>query len=154
MSETPQITLREARDYQNHVLAEMVSFVPVEAVTGGMDRPIAQMSVMSCNWEEGAGASWEKTGVFLPGGYDVEVALNTELDAVLDDVAAKYMKLQGWTVGSKGEGGERVLEVTSPDGYDFYVEYYPVSEGALQFSVSSFSPCIEAPEGFDPFGEY
>lgn len=150
----PRITLREARDYQNLLLKELVAFVPRESITGGMEEPIARMPGMSCNWDEGAGASWERAGVFLPGGFDVEVGLDTDLAAVLDAIAARYEELPGWTVDSSGDGYERLVTLTSHDDYSFYVRQYPDSEGVLQFSVSSFSPCIEAPEGFDPFGEY
>ena len=92
--------------------------------------------------------------VFLPGGYDVYVPIGTDLDSVLEQVLIDYGAKPGWSATSAGEGGERVIELFSPQGYNYFVEYYPVSERNLVYSVSSFSPCISEPDDFDIFERY
>lgn len=154
-SETQEVAaLEAARELQNSTLSRLVEYVPQELIIGGMTGPIPEMRALSCNWSEGSQAAWERAGVFLPGGYDVEVAREADLSGVLDAVLASYERLPGWSAVSSGEGDERLLVLTSSEGYSFYVRQYPVTEDARRFSVSSFSPCIGVSEGFDVLDYY
>ncbi len=154
VEERPTITLGDARTFQNDVLIEFMTFVPSNMIVGGMSEPIPRMRAMPCNWTKGSNVSWEKSGVFLPGGYDVELSLDSDASQVLDAVQQNYEARSGWAVSSSGEAGERVLNLVSADGYEFYLEYYPIDDGMLLFSISSFSPCLEAPDDFDIFEDY
>jgi hypothetical protein len=150
------ITLSEARAYQNDVLFDLISFVPTDVVTGGMSGPIDRMHAMTCDWSERPAEKLTGSAeeIFLPGGYDVEVASDISVDALFDEVQAAYAERPGWEVSSTGESRERVVALVSPEGYTFYLESYTPTATTLRVSASSFSPCFSAPTGFDRFETY
>lgn len=150
----PQITLPEAREYQNRVLLEMAALLPEEKIVNDFGGPVERGSTLSCNWYDGADASWQHNGVKLPGRIAVDVTPDTDLDAVLDVAQASYPLKPGWHLGTTSSGGERVIQLISPEQYTFYLEYYPVANDLLRFAVTSFSPCFEAPEDYSPFDDY
>lgn len=145
-------SLSEARKFQNAILEQLVEFVPPELITGGMTEPIPEMRGLSCKWSDGSDDARESEGVFLPGGYDVEVANNSDLSGVMDEVFASYEGNPEWIAESSGEGDERLILLTSMDGYTIYVRQYAIAEDTRRFSLSSFSPCIRVSEEFDLFG--
>lgn len=149
------ITLQEARKYQNRVLSELGGYVPPEFVVGGMSAPIEQMPPMSCDWMDGAGASAEKSGVFLPGGYDLEVSLETDLDEIRDRIRNDYDD-DGWeaTWENRSRADSRTLQLLSPNGYSFYLSSITTKSGVRKLLMSSFSPCIKAPADFSMFEQY
>lgn len=149
----PQITLQEARQFQNQVLLDLGEYVPAGQVSGGFDGPIERMSAMKCDWMEGPALSSKDSGVFLPGGFDIEVLPETDLGVVFDQILDEYEN-SGWTVASEGSGTDRELELISPDGYTIYLTIYDSDTSKLTLAISSFSPCIKAPEDFDIFEQY
>ena len=150
-----QITLQEARSFQNKILADMGSYVEQEAVIGGMQSPIPRMAGLTCDWAAGSGGSDDISGVFLPGGYDLEVASGTDLDIVRSEIQETYAALSGWETVWTDNDGDRELLVMSPQEYKFYLSAYVVgANGNLRLDISSFSPCLEAPEGFSLFDKY
>ncbi len=149
----PQITLQEARQFQNQELLDLGEYVPREHVRGEISGPIERMSAMKCDWAKGPAFSSKNSGVFLPGGYDIEIQSETDTGAILDRILEDY-ESRGWTVVEEGSGDDRELELTSSDGYTFYVRFYNSDVTDQEFVISSFSPCIKAPDDFDIFEKY
>lgn len=149
----PQITLQEARQFQNQVLLDLGEFVPAEQVSGGFDGPIERMSAMKCDWAKELVRSSKDSGVFLPGGFDIEVLPDTDLGVVFDQILNEY-EASEWAVVSEGSGTDRELELISPDGYTIYLSIYDSDISKLTLAISSFSPCIKAPDDFDIFEKY
>lgn len=149
----PPITLQEARVFQNDELVRLAQYVPQEWVIGGFEEPIPRMHGLSCDWMAGAGSSPDAAGVMLPGGYDLEVKPTVDLNSILGAVANDYRQ-GGWTAEWEEPDKHDDLKLTSPEGYVFFVSKIVLREGGLEFSMSSFSPCLKAPEGFTLFDEY
>lgn len=160
-------TMEHAREHQNRILESLVSLVPDQAVIDDHGGPVAEGTAISCTLRPTTGTKSERPGVMLPGRYAVDVNRDADLDMVLDEVYATYAQKPGWVLNymndASGEADSvRVLELISPHEYKFFAEYYPVAVDAhdadsgmlLRFAVSSFSPCFEAPEGYDPFESY
>ena len=150
-----EITLQEAREFQNATLTDLGHFVESDAVIGGMQSPIPKMAGLTCDWASGATVSSEHSGVLLPGGYDIEVAPATDLDEVRSEIQKTYAALSGWETEWNENDGDRELLIISPQQYKFYLSAYVVAaSGNLRLDISSFSPCLKAPEGFTLFDEY
>ena len=149
----PLITLQEARKFQNDELLRLAHYVPREWVVGGFEEPIPRMHGLSCDWMAGAASSPDAAGVMLPGGYDLEVGPTVDLIPILETVARKYQQ-DGWTVEWEEPDKHEDLKLTSPEGYVFFVSAIVLREGGIEYSISSFSPCLKAPEGFTLFDEY
>lgn len=150
---SPLITLQEARGFQNEELIRIADYLPPEWIVGGFEEPIPRMKGLSCDWMSSVDSSPEVAGVILPGGYDLEVDREVNLIPILETVADEY-QLRGWVTEWEDQGKHDDLKLTSPDGYVFFVSAILLREGGLEYSISSFSPCLKAPEGFSLFDEY
>jgi len=148
-----ELTLTEAREYQNRVLEELAAFVPPEVVVRN-NGPIEKMKGMRCDWYKGTRSAGADAGVMLPGGQYVGVKPGTDLDAVREAMAEHYRTEPGWEVNWEQHEGWRTLALDSPDGYGFYVSAYRVDSADPELGMSSFSPCMKAPEGFTLFDKY
>lgn len=150
-----EITLQEARMFQNKTLLDLGGYVETEAIIGGMQGPIPRMAGLSCDWAAGPSADAEISGILLPGGYDIEVASGTDLDAVRSEIEKTYSAVGGWETKWSEHDGDRELLLVSPEKYEFYLSAYVVgASGNLRLDISSFSPCLQAPEGFTLSDEY
>ncbi|MCA0378260.1 MAG: hypothetical protein LCH36_02305 [Actinobacteria bacterium] len=148
----PTITLEEAREFQNGVLLDLAEYLPDGSVVGGFEAPIPKMHGMTCDWARGSLAS-PASGVFLPGGYDLKVSSDVDLDKVREEIRLAYVN-QGWEALWEEPGEYQDLNLASPDGYEFFLGVRVVDSETSEFVMSSFSPCLKAPEGFTLFDEY
>ncbi len=150
---SPLTTLQEARVFQNDELVRLAQYVSPEWIVGGFEEPIPRMHGLSCDWMAGAASSPDVAGVMLPGGYDLEVKPTVNLIPILEMVAEEYQQ-DGWAVDWEEPNKHEDLMLTSPEGYVFFVSATMLRDGGLEYSMSSFSPCLKAPEGFTLFDEY
>lgn len=153
VTEPPAITLSEARRVQNHALLELAAYLPTEAVVGGMDAPIPQMNGMTCDWADNEPTGATEVGIFLPGGYDLEVSSEVDLRQVLKQIQEDYLE-KGWQAYWDEPGEGNSMNLISPDGYEFFLTALPLKGPSQKLRMSSFSPCIQAPEDFTLFDKY
>ena len=153
VEEVPKITLSEAREFQNHALLELATYVPTDAVVGGMDTPIPQMNGMTCDWAKSGNAASAESGVFLPGGYDIEVSSGVDLHRVLEQIQTDYRE-KGWQAYWDEGGKGSSMNLISSEGYEFILTALPARNLSQKLRMSSFSPCLRTPEGFTLFDQY
>lgn len=146
------ITLEEARKYQNQVLLDLADYLPEGSVTGGFEAPIEKMKGLTCDWSKGSSAS-PHSGVLLPGGYDLKVSSAIDLDQVREQIRKDYLE-KGWEAFWDKPGKYQDLNLISPEGYKFFLGVRLIGADTSELVISSFSPCLKAPEGFSLFDEY
>lgn len=149
----PGISLRESRQFQNQELLQLAAYVSLDTVVGGMGAPIPQMNGMTCDWAKPGSDASVEAGVFLPGGYDIEVSSEVDLDQVLEQIRVDYLE-KGWNAYWDNTGENKSVNLISPEGYEFFLTVLPSKESSQKLMMSSFSPCLQAPEGFTLFDEY
>lgn len=151
--EPSRITLSEAREFQNSVLLDLATYVPADSLIGGMDAPLPEMSGMTCDWARKGGAASSESGVFLPGGYDIEVSSDVDLAEVLDQIRLDYLE-KGWEAHEGSSKGRKSVRLASPEGYEFFLTALSIKDGSLKLVMNSFSPCVKVPENFSLFDRY
>lgn len=144
----PDITLEEAREFQNQVLVELMAYVPENRIVDDFGGPVARGSTMTCSGPEGY--------IFLPGAYSADLDPELDLDAVLERIYADYVEKSGWEVSWARPEQDREISMFSPEGYQFFLTPIPDADevGNLRLMITSGSPCFVAPDDFDIFEDY
>ena len=150
------ITLAEAREVMDAEVNRLVAFVDPEIRAEDYQGPISPRSAMWCDPRE-SGPVDESYGVKLPGGATLEVHQTADLDPLVGEIAEAYQGKPGWEVEQTLDfNGRPQVKLFSPDGFRYYLNYFPPggSTEVWEISIWSFSPCMPVADDYSPHKEY
>ncbi|CAN7344222.1 hypothetical protein LJR045_001968 [Microbacterium sp. LjRoot45] len=139
--EDPDLTLYGAKAIAQEGETEVIAAIPEHIVRSVDQRPTG--SLLSCTGERNY--QWA-------GGTTVHVAPDTDLEAVIDDVAHAYSEQPEW----------EVTREAATDGAPLVTLYRVTTGGYLvsgeedrsTIEIYSFSPCFHLPDGMSSRGGF
>ncbi|WEK14902.1 MAG: hypothetical protein P0Y48_06850 [Candidatus Microbacterium phytovorans] len=137
----PDLTLHGAKAIAQEGERDIVALIPDELIISVDQRPTG--SLLSCTGQRNY--QWA-------GGTTVTVIPDTDLDAIVDDIAHAYKAKEPWTVTRRTESaGYPKYLISHPHAASYVVSAWTDPD---QVNIYSFSPCFHLPDDMTPHGSY